>query len=183
MSFEYGVSNKNKPTVIHNGFEYTKKQATQSTVHWVCRYVKQFGCKSTIITCGNSIIKYPQEHCCRFVPGETEARKALSTMKASSLSVGNTEAIATGLSDVTENVCIQLAIPKKSLITRTLNRHRQKTNNEVHANPQNQQFDIPEEFKDFLLYDSGKEHCERIFVLWSENTSRSKHHPRLSECR
>ena len=30
MSFEYGLSNKNKTTLIYNGFEYTKKQSTKA---------------------------------------------------------------------------------------------------------------------------------------------------------
>ena len=69
MSFEYGLSNKNKTTLIYNGFEYTKKQSTKTTVHWICRYVKQFGCKATFITCGDTIIKFPKEHCNRYVLG------------------------------------------------------------------------------------------------------------------
>ena len=93
MSFEYGLSNKNKTTLIYNGFEYTKKQSTKTTVHWICRYVKQFSCKATIITCGDTIIKFPKEHCCRYVPGEAEARKIVAAMKETSLYTGNTDAI------------------------------------------------------------------------------------------
>ena len=75
MSFEYGLSIKNKTTLIYNGFEYTKKQSTKTTFLWICRYIKQFNCKATIITCGDTIIKFPKEHCCQYVPGEAEARK------------------------------------------------------------------------------------------------------------
>ena len=58
MSFEYGPSNKNKTTLIYNGCEYMKKQRTKTTVHWICQYVKHFGCKATIITCGDTIIEF-----------------------------------------------------------------------------------------------------------------------------
>ena len=75
MSFEYGPSNKNKTTLIYNGFENTKKQSTKTTVHWICRNVNQFGCKTTIITCGDNIAKFMKEHRCRYVPGKAEARK------------------------------------------------------------------------------------------------------------
>ena len=113
MSFEYGLSNKNKTTLIYNGFEYTKKQSTKTTVYWICRYVKQFGCKATVITCGDTIIKFPKEHCCRYVPGEAEARKIVAAMKETSLYTGNTDAIATCLAIVSEKLCVQLSMPKK----------------------------------------------------------------------
>ena len=71
----------NKKTLIYNGFEYTKKQSTKATVRWICRYVKQFGCESTISTCGHTIIKFTREHCCRYVPGEAEARKIEAVMR------------------------------------------------------------------------------------------------------
>ena len=146
MSFEYGLSNKNKTTLIYNGFEYTKKQSTKTTVQWICRYVKQFSCKATIITCGDTIIKFPKEHCCRYVPGEAEARKIVAAMKETSLYTGNTDAIATSLASVSENLCVQLSMPKKTLITRTLNRHRQKNNmNDLPVLPHTKKFEVPEE--------------------------------------
>ena len=95
MSSEYGLSNKNKTNLIHNGFEYTKKQSTKTTVHLICRYVKQFGCEATIITCGDTIIKFSKEHCCRYVPREAEARKIVAAMEETSLYTGKTDAIAT----------------------------------------------------------------------------------------
>ena len=114
MSFEYGLLNKNKTTLIYNGFEYTKKQSTKTTVHWICRYVKQFGCKATFITCGDTIIKFLKEHCNRYVLGEVDARKIVAAMKETSLYTGNTDAIATSLASVSENLCVQLSIPKKT---------------------------------------------------------------------
>ena len=112
MSFEYGLSNKSKTTLFYNGFEYTKKQSTKTTVQWIFRYVKQFGCKATIITCGGNIIKFPKEHRCRYVPGEAEARKIKSAMTQTPLYTGNTDAIATSLASVSENLCVQLSMPK-----------------------------------------------------------------------
>ena len=85
----YGLSNKNKTTLNYIGFENTKKQSTKTTVLWICRYVKQFGCRATIITCGDTIIKFPEEHCCRYVPGEVEARKIVAAMKETSLYTGS----------------------------------------------------------------------------------------------
>ena len=41
MNFEIGRYNKNKDTLIYNGYEFTKKQQTKTTVHWICRYNRQ----------------------------------------------------------------------------------------------------------------------------------------------
>ena len=38
-----------------------------------------------------TIIKFPKEHCCRYVPGEAEARKIVAAMKETSLYTGNTK--------------------------------------------------------------------------------------------
>ena len=98
---------------------------------------------------GDSIVRGPKDHCCRFVPGEAEARKIVAAMKETSLYTGNIDAIATSLTEVTENVCVQLAMPKKDLITRTLNRHRQKHTSELLPQmPQTKHFQVPPEFED-----------------------------------
>ena len=91
----------------------TRKQSTKTTVHWISRYVKQFSCKATIITCGDTIIRFPKENFCRFVPGEAEARKIVAAMNETSLYTGNTDAIAMSLARVSENLCVQLSMPKK----------------------------------------------------------------------
>ena len=89
------------------------KQSTKTIAHRICRYVKQFGCKVTIITCGDTIIKFLKEHCYLYVPGEEEARKFLAAMRETSLYTGNTNAIATSLANVPERLCVQLSMRKK----------------------------------------------------------------------
>ena len=49
-------------------------------------------------------------------------------------------------------------MPKKTLFTRTLNRYRQKNNmKDLPVLPHTKNLEVPEEFKDFLRYDSGTE--------------------------
>ena len=92
--------------------KYTKKQSTKTTVDWICRYVKQFGCKITI-TCRGTIIKFPKEPCCRYIPGKAEARKIVAAMKETPLYTGKIDAIATSLASVFKKLCAQLSMPKK----------------------------------------------------------------------
>ena len=59
---------------------------------------------------------------------------------------------------------------QKNLITRTLNRHRQKNNmNDLPVLPHTKKFEVPEELKDFLIYDSGTEDPD-LFLIFSQQT-------------
>ena len=130
-------------------------------------FAGMFGCKATIITCGDTIIKFPKEHCSRNVPGEAEARKIDAAMKETSLYTGNTDSdvIATSLASVSENLC-SVINDQKTLITRIPNRHRQKDNmNDLPVLPHTKKFEVPEEFKDFLISDSSREDPELFLIL------------------
>ena len=97
---------------------------------------------------------------------EAEARKILAAMKETSLYTSNTDAIATSLATVSENLCVQLSMPKKTPTTRTFNRHRQKNNmNDLPVLPHSRKFEVPEEIIDFLIYDSGTENSERFLIF------------------
>ena len=57
-------------------------------------------------------------------------------------------------------------MPKKTLITRTLNRQHQKDNmNDLPVLHHSKKFERPDEFKDFLTCDSGTEDPERILTF------------------
>ena len=87
-------------------------------------------------------------------------------MKDTSLYTTNTDAMATNLASVSESLCVQLSMPQKILITRTLNRHRQKNNmNDFPVLPHTKKFEVPDEFKDFFIYDSGTEDPEQKLIF------------------
>ena len=100
-----------KAFLIYKGFEYIKKTIRKTSLN--LPNLKQFSCKATIITCVDTIIKLPKEHCCRYVPGEAEARKIVAVIKETSLYTGNTDAISPSLAHV--RICVQLSMPKKLL--------------------------------------------------------------------
>ena len=100
------------------------------------------------------------------MPGEAEARKIVAAMKETSLYTGNTDAIAWSLASVSENLCVQLSMPKKTPTTRTINRHRQENNmNNLPVLPHSKRVEVPEEIIDFLIYDSGTENSERLLIF------------------
>ena len=150
---EFKKSVKNAPQKIFIAFSFHLCQSFVGKINEV-------GLKP-VYKQNRAIIKFPKENCCRYVPGEAEARKIVVDMKETSRYTGNTNAIATSLASVSENLCVQLSMPKKTLITRTLNRHRQKNNmNDLPVLPHTKKFEVPEDFKDFLIYDSGTEDPE-----------------------
>lgn len=85
MEFEFGVSNKGKPTVIYCGYEFHKKQVTKKNIHWICAKYRATGCTSTVITAGDSIAKIPVDHICKQDIGKPAARKVIASMKESAL--------------------------------------------------------------------------------------------------
>ena len=76
MNIEFGTSNRGRPTLLYQGYEYVKKQETNTTTHWICRHYRQIKCSSLVITSVSEIIKTPKDHICNFKPGATEARQA-----------------------------------------------------------------------------------------------------------
>ena len=73
MNIEFGTSNRGRPTLIYQGYEYVKKQETNTTTHWICRHYRQIKCSILVITPGSELIKMPKDHICNFKPGATEA--------------------------------------------------------------------------------------------------------------
>ena len=60
MKIEFGTSNRGRPTLIYQGYEYVKKQETHPTTHWICPHYRQIKCSSLVITSGSEIIKMPK---------------------------------------------------------------------------------------------------------------------------
>ena len=108
MNIEFGTSNRGRPTLIYQGYEYVKKQETNKTTHWLCRHYRQIKCSSLVITSGSEIIKTPEDHNCNFKPGATEARQAKNKMKEKALTTTNYVAIASTLQEIQNDVATQM---------------------------------------------------------------------------
>ena len=81
----------------------------------------------------------------------------MAKMKETSVYTGNTNAISTNLASVSENLCVQLPMHKKTLISKTHNRHRQKNNkNNMPCLFHTRQFEVLKKFKKSLKYDFPK---------------------------
>ena len=81
MTIEFGTSNRGRPTLIYQGYEYVRKQETNTTTHWSCRHYGQIKSSSLEKTSGTEIIKTPKDHICNFEPGAMKARQTKNKMK------------------------------------------------------------------------------------------------------
>ena len=84
-------------------------------------------------------------------------------MTDTSLYTGNNDAIATSLAIVSENLCVinaeKTLSPEHSIAT------AQKTTNDSPPLPYTEKFKVPEDFEDFLIYDSGAKDPDRIVIF------------------
>ena len=161
MNIEFGTSNRGRPTLLYQSYEYVKKQETNTTTHWICRHYCQIMCSSLVITSGMEIIKTPKDHICNFKPGATEARHAKNKMKEKALTTTNYVAIASTLQEIQNDMATQMNLPPQETIVKPLNRYKRKIANVLPHIPHGKDFQIPEEFKDFVAFDKGKDEIKR----------------------
>ena len=92
----------------------------------------------------------------------------------------NISIIATCLQEVTDEKAVQLSLPCRAAINRTLNRQKQ---NLVPSLPiiKDRHFIIPTEYSDFCLFDSGLMDPERI-LIFGDNVHALRVHNSLWLC-
>lgn len=163
MEIEIGRTKHGQDTVIYRGFEYWKKRENIcGTTAWRCREYKRLKCKATIVTSGKRVVGERQPaHSHEGNLSKALARKAVGDMKdkmgelMAAPSAAQAE-VASGLDDH-----ILMALPKRSLVTRTLQRQRQRLNATANGGtnlpplPVDLTFNIPDMYRDMVLFDSG----------------------------
>ena len=150
MNIEFGTSIRGGPTLLYQGYEYVKKQETNTTTHWICRHYRRIKCSSIVITSGSDIIKTPKDHICNFKPGATEARQA-KNKKKKALATTNYVAIASTLQEIQNEVATQMNLPPQETIVKSLSRYKRKFANALPRIPHGKDFQIPEELRILLL--------------------------------
>jgi len=130
MALSFGKSERGKPTVIYRGFEYWKKKENVSgTISWRCHQFQRLNCKATLVTSGNRVVSDRQpDHTHEGNPSKSMARTAVAVMKevmTQPLATPSSSqaAVSAGLGDH-----ILMALPNRSIVARTLQRHRLKVN-------------------------------------------------------
>ena len=151
MNIEFGTSNRGRPTLLYQGYEYVKKQETNPTTHWICRHYRQIKCSILVITSGSENLKTPKDHICNFEPGATEARQAKNKMKEKALTTTNYVALASTLQEIQNDVAMQLNLPPQETIVKSLNRYKKNLQMIFRTYPMEKIFKFPKSSRILLL--------------------------------
>jgi hypothetical protein len=169
---EFGCTERGRKTLIYRGFEYWRKRDNvNGTVAWRCSCYERFNCKATIVTQRERIVSERQpDHTHEGNVANAYARRAVGVMKEKVV-----ETMATPSSSQAE-VCstlgdhVLMALPERSVLSRTLQRTRKKVHESPNGTPLlppapvDMQFDIPDMYKEMVLFDSGREENRLILM-------------------
>ncbi len=154
---KWGVSQKNCALIAIDGFQFTKK----CVHHRKCSEWQSCKCPKTTIAADKVLLASKHEHSSHeSVPGKHEVRQVVETMKqATKTNRGNSALIAESLQAVPSEFAIQMSLPSRAAINKALNRQRapiKESKNSI----TDRHFEVPAEFQDFCLFESGKEQFE-----------------------
>ena len=160
MNTEFGTSNRGRPTLIYQGYEYVNKQETNTTTHWICCHYRQIKGSRLVKTSASEILKTPKDHICNFKPAATEARQAKNKIKEKALTTTNYVAIASTLQEIQIDVATQMNLPPQETIVKSLNRYK-KICICYSAHTSRKRFSNSRRVQGFCAFDKGKDEPER----------------------
>ena len=121
-------------------------------------------CGATAITENNELLDISA--------GKLEARNAIKHIKDLSERFTPTVAVASAVLPITNDLATQFALPSKDKLIRTAARTRKQLDVNMPPIPGAQHFEIPENFENFIRYDSGSNDHERIILCGDPEMSR-----------
>ena len=163
-----GHSKRGCETALCNGYEFCKQRSnTKGEVYWRCCKYGPLKCPARIKTMGIRIVQKMSEHNHEGNSARSKARKAVFQMKRRMQDTTSTPAAVQGAvaRDLAEDV--QMALPDRSVISRSLRRFRAKTMNQEGGDilpppPSDMTFDIPQRFTHLVLFDSFDEQRDNL---------------------
>jgi hypothetical protein len=172
MSLEFGCTERGNRTLLFRGYEYWKCRTNKcGTTIWRCSKRETMKCRARVTTSGSRIVGQRQpEHTHESNNSTSLARKAFAAMKTKVTDISTTPSSAqtSVLSQLPDHVLT--ALPDRSVVTRTLQKHRKKirgtdsAGNTIPAAPRDLNFEMPEQYRDLILFDSGPAD-DRIIIL------------------
>lgn len=174
MEAMYGCSKRGQKTLLYRNFEYIKDRCNvNGTTAWRCSLHQRLHCKARVITNGLHVVSDKQpDHTHSGNAATSLARKAVADMKARMGEISATPSLAHASVLPTINSSVLMALPRRDNVLRVLRRHRLRLN--VASNggvtsppiPTDTSFEIPEQFRHMIQYDSGR-NDSRIIIIGS----------------
>lgn len=173
INIQFGASERGKPTAIYRNYEYWYvRMNSNGESSWRCCKYPSLGCKARLKTIGSCVVgNIIPEHCHEGNVITALARKAVGEMKVKMTELAATPRAVQGTVELTLSDNVLMALPKKSTLSRTLQRHRQKENaancgSFLPPIPTDLNFVFPAHFDEMMLFDSGPGE-DRLIILGS----------------
>ncbi|CAF1550208.1 unnamed protein product [Rotaria sordida] len=177
-SFKIATAEKNKPLLIHNGFNYTIDRTSEKKTYWKCEYCRTIKCKGRIHTDVNftNILRENGDHNHPANAANTEVR--LFQDEVRSRAMNTNESTQNIIDNCLRNASDQMVarLPNFKNIKRNIQRQRQQ--NDLPKFPLDKNFNIippslTTTFKNekFLIFDSGPGN-NRLLIFASINQLR-----------
>ncbi len=162
---EFYKSNRGGDVCLYKGYEFCiKRKKPDGSMLWRCRTSQKTLCRSTMITRGEVILREPLDHSHESNLVKAKACKVKSNAKVEAMrQVASTRNILGTHLEAVPSVVLQ-AMPKKGSLERQIRRARQKVNFPL-PDPTSLDFEIPAEFQDVVVRDTGRDDPDRIIVL------------------
>ncbi|CAF3150838.1 unnamed protein product [Rotaria sp. Silwood2] len=170
MSILFFQTEKDKPVLIENGFDYTQERTHGNKVYWRCTQCNKQKCKARLHTINNTICHRVGDHNHAPNPSISGIRQYRSEIRDLSKTTMTTHSIvATSIATASTTVLSQLS-PINAL-KRTICRRRAANLNfpanlrsisEIHINGS---FALTKKKGQFLQYDSGNQDLDRFLIF------------------
>lgn len=174
MPLEFIISSKGRSILVHDGYEFwLKKKALNGNMNWRCTKHQSLNCPVTLVTAGNEIIKRLSTHNHECNREKAMAKNAVGKMKEKMTESTTTPGACQAAINVNLPPSVLMALPSKSTINRTLNRHRGRLRNRdvggaLPPLPADTMFEVPALYKEFLLYDSMETSNDGRFLVFGD---------------
>ena len=120
MQVQIIESNRCDKIAVHDGHLYNQKQTTINCIHWRCTYYYKLKSPAILKTKHETVIEAKSTHNHDCDPGDCKAKKVVNQTKRRAQNSTSTVAIATEISEISDNYAAQLAMPKKDNLMRAV---------------------------------------------------------------
>jgi len=174
MPLEFIISSKGKSMLVHEGYEFwLKKKSLNGNMNWRCTKHQSLKCPVTLVTDRNAIVKQLSTHNHECNREKAMAKNAVGKMKEKMREATTTPGACQASVSVNLPPSVLMALPCKSAITRTLNRHRERlrmrdVGGALPPLPADAMFEVPALYKELLLHDSMETSNEDRLLIFGD---------------
>ena len=167
--FEFTISSKNKEILVVEGHEFYVKRLNKFSTAWNCSKYQSYNCRVSASTQDDQLIRVNGEHNHNGEHGASigkpATRKVIKEIKAPSENLKPAAAVASTILPVTDVLSTKYALPSKPNLIQTSQLLRKVIQAVSIHELSDRHFEIPDNFQEFLRYESEKDDHERILVF------------------